>query len=237
MAKRKRIRVNTKLLGEVLPRLARHYGRREFKPRGDPLGGLVWTVLTQNTTDLTAERAYRVLRRELPSWKQVMVAPGARVEKCLRICGLHQQKTRTIQGFLRRLQEEQGRLSLAFLKKMSPDDAAEWLTASPGIGIKTAAVVLLFRLGQPLMAVDTHIRRVCGRIGLVPEGTAAAKVQELLAPHVPETASGCAQMHLDLIWLGRDICHARGPECPVCPLPDVCRHARRSGASKMRRKS
>ncbi len=237
MAKRKQVRVNAKLLGEVLPRLEKHYGPRDFKPRGDALSGLVWTVLTQNTTDLTAERAYRVLRKALPSWKQVLAAPRARVEKCLRVCGLHEQKTRTIRGFLRRLKEEKGRLSLAFLKKMPPGEASAWLTASPGIGIKTAAVVLLFRLGQPLMAVDTHIRRVCGRVGLMPEETAAAKAQELLAPHAPETAKACAQMHLDLIWLGRDICHARGPECPDCPLLEACRYARRNGTSKARRKS
>jgi endonuclease III len=236
LAKRK-IRVNVKLLLEVLPRLEKHYGRRAYEPRGDALGGLVWTVLTQNTTDLTAGRAYLALRKELPGWKQVLAAPRSRVEKCLRVCGLHQQKTRTIQGFLKRLQSEKGRLSLAFLKKMSPEEAAAWLTASPGIGIKTAAVVLLFRSGHPLMAVDTHIRRVCGRVGLVPEGTAAARVQELLAPHVPRSAKGCAQMHLDLIWLGRDICGARNPECPGCPLLKVCRYARRKKPVKGRSKS
>jgi endonuclease III len=87
------------------------------------------------------------------------------------------------------------------------------------------------------MPVDTHIRRVCGRAGLVPEGTAADRVQAALAPLVPRTAEGCARMHLDLIWLGRDICHARGPECPGCPLLGACRYARRRRVSKKRRVS
>ena len=219
--------VNTRLLPEVLSRLEQHYGRREFKPRRDPLSGLIWTVLTQNTTDLTADRAYREMRRQLPTWEQVMNAPAKKVQAAIRVCGLHEQKARTIQLFLKRLQSERGSLSLAFLKKMCPQEASDWLTSSPGIGIKTAAVVLLFRMGMPLMAVDTHIRRVCGRVGLVPEGTAAAKTQQLLAAHVPSSARECAQMHLDLIWLGRDICHARGPDCGQCPLLDICRDARR----------
>jgi endonuclease-3 len=224
---RHRPRVDRKLLGEVLRRLRRHYGRRPYRPRGDALGGLVLTVLSQNTTDLTAARAFASLRSGLPRWEKVLAAPRRRVERLIRVSGLHEQKARTIQEFLRRLKRERGRLSLAFLKKVPSEEAVRWLTASPGIGIKTAAVVLLFRLGHALMPVDTHVKRVCGRLGLVPEGTPAARAQELLAPAAPGTAAGCAQMHLDLIWLGRDLCHPRSPECPDCPLPGVCGYARR----------
>ncbi len=216
--------IDQKIFFRVCRRLARYYGRRQFNVSGDALSGLVWTVLTQNTTDLTADRAYKRLRKKFSNWKKVLSAPAADVEACLRVCGLQQQKTRTIQAFLGRLLEERGTLSLAFLKKMTPQAASDWLVLSPGIGIKTAAVVLLFRLGQPLMAVDTHIRRVCARVGLVPEKTPAAKVQKLLWPLLPETAAACAQIHLDLIWLGRDICHARGPECCACPLKDICKY-------------
>jgi endonuclease-3 len=231
---RSRPAVDVKLLREVLRRLRRHYGRRPYRPRGAALAGLVGTVLSQNTTDLTAARAYDRLRKRYPTWKQVLTAPRAKVEEALRVCGLHEQKAQTIQEFLRRLKRERGRLSLAFLKKMPSAEAVEWLTASPGIGTKTAAVVLLFRLGHALMPVDTHIRRVCGRIGLVPEGTAAEGVQKMLAPRAPRSAAGCAQMHLDLIWLGRDICGARKPECPACPLPGVCRYARRKKVRRRR---
>jgi endonuclease III len=215
-------RIDRKLFRRICRSLERHYGQRQFKARGDALSGLVWTVLTQNTTDLTADRAYKRMRKEFSNWKKVLAAPAADVEACLRVCGLQQQKTRTIQVFLHRLQDERGSLSLAFLKKMPPQAASDWLVLSPGIGIKTAAVVLLFRLGHPLMAVDTHIRRVCWRVGLVPEKATAVKVQKLLLPILPETAAACSQIHLDLIWLGRDICHARAPECPACPLRGIC---------------
>lgn len=229
---RKRIKVDAKLLAEVGRRLAKHFGRRRYEPRGDALAGLVGTVLSQNTTDVTSARAFRQLRRRFSTWEKVLAAPRRGVEGELRVCGLHEQKTATIQGFLRRLKRERGRLSLAFLKKTPAAEAVKWLTASPGIGTKTAAVVLLFRLGHALMPVDTHIRRVSGRVGLVPEGTPAAKVQALLAPLVPPSARACAQLHLDMIWLGRDLCHPRAPECPICPLVEVCRAARRRRARR-----
>ncbi len=218
---------DAKLLAEVGRRLVKHFGRRRYQPRGDALAGLIGTVLSQNTTDLTSARAFRQLRRRFSTWEKVLAAPRRGVESALRVCGLHEQKTATIQGFLRRLKREKGRLSLAFLRKTPTDDALEWLVASPGIGIKTAAVMLLFRLGHALMPVDTHIRRASGRVGLVPEGTAAHKVQQLLAPAAPRSARGCAQLHLDMIWLGRDLCHPRAPECTICPLVEICRDARK----------
>jgi len=224
----------------------------------EPLGSLFWTVLSQNTTDLTAERAYRQLRRAFRSWRQVLEAPRGEVEAAIRVCGLAEQKARTIQEFLRRLEHRgrgpaavapkrrygaprrrkaggaaagsvrvpRNRLSLAFLKEMPADRAMAWLVESPGIGTKTAAVLLLFAFGRPVFPVDTHIRRVSGRIGFVPEGTPADKAQEVLSAIAPASAAGCAQLHLDIIRLGREICHPREPECPACPLARICRYAR-----------
>jgi len=222
------------LLAEVGRRLKRRFGPRKFSLRENPLESLVWTVLTQNTTDLTADRAYRELRRRFPRWERVLAAPRAEVESAIRVCGLARQKARTIQEFLKRLAAYRlpptaYRLSLAFLRRLPPAEAMAWLTASPGIGTKTAAVVLLFACGQPLFPVDTHIRRVAGRLGLAPEGAPAYKVQEILQPLAPHSAAACAQLHLDLIRLGREICVARGPRCPICPLRNMCRSARRFG--------
>jgi endonuclease-3 len=215
------------LLVETDRRLLRYFGPRKFTLREKPLDNLVWTVLSQNTTDLTADRAYRQLRRRFPTWTAVLRAPRRAVEETLRLCGLQKQKTATIQGLLRRLQAERGRLSLSFLRRLPPEEATAWLTASPGIGTKTAAVALLFSFAMPLFPVDTHIRRVSGRLGLVPEGAPAHRVQELLAAVAPKAAEVCARLHLSLIQLGREICHPRAPECRVCPLRAICRHARK----------
>ncbi|HOX07449.1 MAG TPA: endonuclease III [Planctomycetota bacterium] len=214
------------LLEQVGRRLLRRFGPRQFTLREEPLGSLFWTVLSQNTTDLTADRAYRQLRRTFRSWRDVRAARRGEVEAAIRVCGLAQQKARTIQEFLERLERERGALSIAFLGKMPADQAMDWLTASRGIGTKTAAVLLLFAFGRPVFPVDTHIRRVSGRLGFVPEGTAADKVQEALSAIAPESAADCAQLHLDIIRLGREICHPRRPECPKCPLRAICRHAR-----------
>jgi endonuclease-3 len=215
-----------KRLAEIGRRLLRRFGPRKFTLREEPLGSLFWTVLSQNTTDLTAERAYRQLRRTFRSWREVLEAPRGEVESAIRVCGLAEQKARTIQECLRRLERERGKLSLSFLATMPADRAMAWLTESPGIGTKTAAVLLLFAFGVPVFPVDTHIRRVSGRLGFVPEGAPADKVQERLAAIAPRSAAGCAQLHLDIIRLGREICHPHDPECPVCPLVRICRYAR-----------
>lgn len=184
-------------------------------------------MLSQNTTDAAAEKAYRRLRRDLPSWRAVATAPRGRVEAAVRLCGLAEQKAAAIQALLARLENEAGALSLRFLRKLPTDAAMAWLVENPGIGVKTAAVTLLFAFGRAVFPVDTHICRVSGRLGLAPEGTGAARVQALLAPAAPRTARECAQLHLDMIALGRTVCRARRPDCPACPLAGVCRHARR----------
>ncbi len=222
------------LLAEVGRRLKRRFGPRHFTLREQPLGSLFWTVLSQNTTDLTADRAYRQLRRDFRSWREVLNAPRPRVEAAIRVCGLAHQKARTIQEFLKRLERERGRLSLAFLREVPGEEAMAWLVESPGIGTKTAAVLLLFAFGKPLFPVDTHIRRVSGRVGFVREGTPADKVQERFAAIAPDSAAECAQLHLDIIRLGREICHPREPECPVCPLVELCRYARQRRAYSIR---
>jgi len=94
------------------------------------------------------------------------------------------------------------------------------LTAFKGVGPKTAAIVLQFALGIPAFPVDTHIYRVSGRLGLRPPKMTVEQAHVHLAKLFPPEEYGPA--HLNLIRLGREICHARKPNCPVCPLQDVC---------------
>ena len=89
-----------------------------------------------------------------------------------------------------------------------------------GVGPKTAAIVLLFSLGMPAFPVDTHIYRVTGRLGLRPPKMSADRAHRHLAElFPPETYY---DVHLNIIRLGREICQARRPNCPQCPLQDLC---------------
>ncbi len=195
------------------------YGDRPWHPR-DPVATLVSTIISQNTNDTNRDRAFERLRERIPTWDQVRDAPEEAVVDAIRPAGLAPTKAPRIQGALRRITAEEGKISLDFLRDMSTEEARDWLTQLPGVGPKTAAIVLCFALGKPAFPVDTHVHRVTERLGLIPAGTSREKAHELLEDIVPEDIYYA--FHLNLIAHGRAICHSRGPECEQCVLRDAC---------------
>ncbi len=206
-------------LAEVARRLRRAYGTPP-SPGGDPLDILIKTILSQNTTDLNRDRAYQSLREEFPSWEEVLAAPEEELARAIRRAGLHRQRAARIKAVLAKIKEEQGRLSLDFLAGLSDEEAERWLLALPGVGKKTAYIVLLFGLRRPRFPVDTHVARVTRRLGLFSRG----EPHRALAPLVPPGKE--LELHLNLIRLGREVCRPRRPRCPECPLVDLCAWAK-----------
>jgi endonuclease-3 len=210
-----------KKLREVALRLARRFGRQAFTPhRTDPVRNLVLTILSQNTTDTNRDRAFARLMERFPTLPRLAEASPGEVEETIRVAGLARAKAGAILSALARIRRERGVYSLEFLAKMPLDEARDYLTSFPGVGVKTASVVLLFSFGLPAFPVDTHIHRVVRRLGLVPASADASRATRLLEPHVPRGAAG--PLHLGLIRLGREICRPRTPLCPRCPLLSVC---------------
>lgn len=205
---------------EVHRRLLAVYGVPEWRSPLPALDELVSTILSQNTNDRNRDLAYNNLRAVLPTWEQVRDADPQQVIEAVRIVGLANQKGPRIQAVLRQITEERGELDLSFLADLPTEEALAWLTRFNGVGPKTASIVLVFSLGKPAFPVDTHIYRVTGRIGLRPEKMSVEDAHPYLAAQFPPAEYGPA--HLNLIRLGREICHARKPDCPNCPLTDVC---------------
>ncbi|MFO7740905.1 MAG: endonuclease III [Anaerolineae bacterium] len=197
------------------------YGDRPWHPR-DPIATLVSTIISQNTNDTNRDRAFERLRERFPSWDQVRDAPEAAVVEAIRLAGLGPTKAPRIQAALRRITEREGEITLDFLQDMSAEEARDWLTQLPGVGPKTAAIVLCFALGKPAFPVDTHVHRVTRRLGLIPEGTSREKAHDILENVVPEEIY--YPFHLNLIAHGRAICHSRNPECERCVLREACDH-------------
>jgi endonuclease III len=204
----------------VYRRLLATYGEPVWRTPLPPLDELISTILSQNTNDLNRDRAYQALRRKFPAWEDVRDARATSVIGAIRSAGLANQKGPRIQAALRSITRERGALDLAFLRSYPPDDARAWLTGLKGVGPKTAAIVMQFSLGMPAFPVDTHIYRVTGRLGLRPARLSVEKTHDLLASLFPPDTYGPA--HLNLIRLGRDICHARKPACDRCPLNELC---------------
>jgi endonuclease-3 len=104
---------------------------------------------------------------------------------------------------------------------MSGDaEATGYLSSLPGVGPKTAAVVLAFSLGRDAIPVDTHVQRVTTRLGWIDERTSAAKAHRMLAELVPSEIR--VPLHVGLIRLGREICKAGRPRCEDCPVYELC---------------
>ncbi len=201
-----------------------HYGEPRWRNPLPPLDELVSTILSQNTNDLNRDRAFEILRARFPTWEALRDADQESVIEAIRPAGLANQKGPRIQAALRSITEQVGELSLDFLRDRSPEEARQWLMRLKGVGPKTAAIVLQFSLGMPAFPVDTHVHRVTGRLGLRPEKMNAEQAHEFLENLFPPESYYAA--HLNLIRLGREICKAREPRCPLCPLKDLCDYYR-----------
>jgi len=208
----------------VVDRLAAVYGRPHHRRR-DPLSELVRTVLSQNTSDVNSGRAYRSLRKAFPTWESAACARPRALERAIRTGGLARIKAPRIQRVLREVRAREGRYSLRGLRGLDLAAATDRLAGIAGVGPKTRACVLLFACDLPAFPVDTHVHRIAGRLGLVPEGTGAERAQAFLEPAVPRGRA--LDLHLNLIRLGRELCRPQNPRCPRCPLRPACRWARR----------
>jgi len=177
---------------------------------------LVSTILSQNTNDVNRDRAFESLRAKFPTWEAVRDAKEKEVIDAIRVAGLANQKGPRMQQVLRAITEECGALDLQFLANMPVEESRAWLTKFNGVGPKTAAIVLCFSLGIPAFPVDTHVYRVTGRLGLRPEKMTVEQAHPYLESVFPPETYYAA--HLNIIRLGREVCNARKPNCPQCPV-------------------
>jgi endonuclease-3 len=218
---------------EISGLLAERFGRPEICAHAtEPIHNLVLTILSQNTTDANRDRAYDRLMNRFPTLPALAAATPSDLEEAIRVGGLGKAKAKAILGALARIREERGGYSLDFLGSMPVAEARGYLTSFPGVGVKTANILLLFSFGMPAFPVDTHVLRVTKRLGLVPETSDLAKAALSLEPHVGTGDHG--PLHLNLIRIGREVCRPRAPLCTGCPLRKVCPEGARNTKRKGR---
>ena len=183
---------------------------------------LVCTILSQNTNDINRDKAFQALKARYPKWEAVRDADPGELEFVIRIAGLANQKGPNIQAALRDITAERGEIDLDWLRGTDAESARKWLVGLRGVGPKTAAIVMVFALGMPAFPVDTHVYRVTGRIGLRPAELDITKTHAYMEQIADPADYGT--LHLNLIDLGREICQARKPKCPICPIRHLCQY-------------
>jgi len=211
---------------EVNRRLVEKYGDPSWRDTLPILDELISTILSQNTNDTNRDRAFSKLKGTFEMWEDVRDADASAVIEAIRSAGLANQKGPRIQKILQQITAERGSLELDFLREFTAEDAMNWLMRFNGIGPKTASIVLLFSLEKPAFPVDTHIQRVTGRIGLRPEEMSNEQAHRHLGALFPLESYKSA--HLNIIRLGREVCHPRHPACDICILQSICNFYQRS---------
>jgi endonuclease III len=178
----------------------------------NPFQLLIAVILSAQATDVGVNKATPALF-EAAGTPQAMLDLGlAGLKRYIRTIGLYNSKAENIIKTCRILVEKHGG---------EVPSSREALEALPGVGRKTANVILNTAFGEPTIAVDTHIFRVANRTGLA-TGKTPLEVEERLTRLTPEEFRKDA--HHWLILHGRYICKARRPECPVCPIADLCEY-------------
>ena len=186
-------------------------------PRGElsyinPYTLLVAVVLSAQATDVGVNKATGPLFAIADTPEKMAALGEARVREHIRTIGLYRNKAKNVIALSRKLLAEHG--------GEVPNDR-DALVGLPGVGRKTANVVLNIAFGEPTIAVDTHIFRVSNRTGLAP-GKDVRAVEDALVRRTPTRWARHA--HHWLILHGRYVCKARKPDCPACAVADLCRY-------------
>ena len=181
-------------------------------PKGQPdaFRSCISCMLSAQSLDRNTAKAARQLFALATTPQEMLALDDEQIAAAIKPCGLYNMKTRNIRAFCASLLEDHGGIV---------PDTREGLLSLPGIGRKCADIVLSFTFGKDVIAVDTHVHRVCNRIGLT-----EAKTADKTAAQLEERSPGWAMAdgHFWLIQFGKRVCTARAPKCPRCPVSHLC---------------
>lgn len=196
---------------EILDRLQREYPQAGIQlDHADPTQLLVSVILSAQCTDVRVNQVTPEVFRRYPDLAAFAAAEPAELEGLIRSCGLYRNKAASIVGAARAILEHHGGAVPA---------TREALMALPGVGRKSANVILSNAFGVPAFAVDTHVGRLARRLGLSRSHSPDAVERDCTARFPRDRWS---RAHHLLIWHGRRCCHARNPGCERCVLATLC---------------
>ncbi len=202
--------------------LLQTYGERPLVPRREPMHELISTMLSHRTTQQNEALAFQRMWDRFGSWEAIRDAPLDDLTEAIAPANYPETKAPRIQEVLAIIIEQRGEPSIDFLADLPPDEGLAWLMALPGVGIKTASLVLLFCFGKPVLPVDTHVHRVSLRLGLLRPKTSASAAHAILPKLLPPEPLVYFNFHVGMLKHGQQICIWGNPRCERCPLRDHC---------------
>jgi endonuclease III len=200
------------------------YKRLELYNRRDPMHELISTMLSHRTNHKDEEKAFYTMLERFGDWEGVMQAPFDELANAITTTRYPEQKVLQIQQTLRMIKEERGVFNIDFLEDIPVKEAMEWLTHLPGVGLKTATLVLLFNFKKPVLPVDTHVFRISQRVGLIGAKVTANKAHDILLKMLPQDAIELFNFHVHLLRHGQRVCTWSAPKCEQCVLNLICNY-------------
>lgn len=195
----------------------------EFEPwqpyTDDPFLLLVGTVLSQNTNWRNTHTAYNRLTSKFRTPRQLAEADVREIRELIRPAGLYREKSKRLRQIAHAVLEKYGG-DLNTVLRRPPEEARRELLLLPGVGYKTADVVLAFGAGRDVLPVDTHVFRISKRLGFAAPKDDPEQVRMKLEAVTP--VGRRADAHMFLIELGRHQCRTRNPLHETCPINDFC---------------
>ncbi len=205
---------------KVAQTLAQEHGAPDLGNKADPLDELVYIALTRQTHEKNALRTWEALITAYPTWRMLLDAPEAEIASVIADGGFSRQKAAWIKRSLQIIEERSGSLSLDFLDDLDDREAELFLCSLPGINIKSAKCVLMYSLERDVLPVDTHVRRVSERLGLLQAGVGSKRAHEQLEAAVPPRWRFA--YHVGAVVHGRQVCTTGRPRCGECVLRGSC---------------
>lgn len=182
----------------------------------NPFELTIATLLSAQCTDVLVNKVTATLFKKYKTPEDYLAVPLEELEQDIRSIGLYRSKAKNIQKLCQRLLDE--------YNGIIPDSRDELVTL-PGVGRKTANVVLSVAFGQPALAVDTHVERVTKRLGLCKWKDSVLEVENTVMRKTPKEK--WSKTHHQLIFFGRYHCKAQNPNCSECPLFEICREGQK----------
>jgi endonuclease-3 len=197
------------------------YGNDRHHNRDDVLEELVFIILSAQTEYYLYRQTFEDLRRHFPTWTSLLNATEEEIASVIRRGGLARKKASQLKRALHKIKEDTGKLSLEFLRGLSDDDAKRYLVSLPGVGVKSAACIMMYSLGRQVLPVDTHVWRVSRRLGLTPPAPKPTDAQEReLESKIPKEIR--YSLHVNMVSHGQQTCTTYYPKCGDCVLADIC---------------
>jgi len=213
--------------------LAALYGSPNHGNKSDPMDELIYIHLSKRTREVGYVKAYQKLSKAFPGWGGLADASPNEVVNLIRASGLGRTRAREIVANAKTIRDRFGKETLDRLRKWPEKKIFEFLVTLKGVGPKSARCVMMYSLGKKVFPVDTHVHRVCSRLGFMEMRISHKKAQEELKDLFPKKYRYA--LHVNMVAHGREVCWANRPKCSVCQIKRFCnfyRHSLRGRGNK-----